>query len=68
MPLSKEVETKKKILKELSETDRGLTIKDLADKCSVSRYTVAKVIQRLVGEERVEVRAVGPAKLHYIIK
>lgn len=66
MPLSVEKETKKKILKELAKTNRGLMIKDLAESCGVSRYTIAKILQRLIGEQKVEVREVGPAKLHYL--
>jgi predicted transcriptional regulator len=66
MPLSKEVETRQKILKELSKTNKGLTINDLAKHCDVSRYTISKVLQRLIGEGKIEVREIGPAKLHYL--
>lgn len=34
-------------------------------KGKASRYTIAKVLQRLIGENKIEVRQVGPAKLHY---
>jgi len=66
MPLSIEVKTRENILKELAKTNRGLTIKDLAKTCDASRYTIAKVLQRLIGEGKIEVREVGPAKLHYL--
>ena len=66
MPRSIDEKVREKILKTLSQTDRGLTIKDLAKKCNASRYTIAKASQRLIGEGKIEVREVGPAKLHYL--
>jgi len=66
MPPSIEVKTKENILKELAKTNKGLTIKELAKSCNASRYTIAKFLQRLIGEGKVEVREVGPAKLHYL--
>jgi transcriptional regulator with XRE-family HTH domain len=65
MAVSIEMKVRKNILRELARTNKGLTIKELAKACGVSRYTVAKVLQRLIGEKKVEVRKIGPAKLHY---
>ena len=66
MPLTVEEKTRENVLKELAKTNKGLTIKELAKNCNVSRYTVAKVLQRLIGENKIVVRKVGPAKLHYL--
>jgi|YelNatPaOPRAMG01_1025707.scaffolds.fasta_scaffold25226_2 predicted transcriptional regulator len=68
MPLTKGVEVREKILRELSKTERGLAIKDLSEKSCASRYTVAKVLERLLGEGKIEVRKIGTAKLHYLKK
>lgn len=56
---------KDKIVKLLKSHPRGLTITDLAKKVSCSRHTITVALAELVGSNKIEVRKVNMAKLHY---
>ena len=56
---------KAKIVKLLKKSPRGLTITDLAKKVSCSRHTITIALAELVGANKIEVRKVNMAKLHY---
>lgn len=49
----------------LKDSPQGLTIQDLADKTKLARNTVKIVLAELQGEDKIEIREVGQAKLHY---
>lgn len=49
----------------LKSNPRGLTLKELAEHSEVSTITAAKLLARLEGEGRIDVRRAGSAKLHY---
>ena len=54
-----------KIVNLLKKSPRGLTITDLAKKVSCSRHTITVALAELVGADKIEVRKVNMAKLHY---
>jgi DNA-binding IclR family transcriptional regulator len=49
----------------LKDSPQGLTIQDLADKTKLARNTVKIILAQLQGENKIEIREVGQAKLHY---
>lgn len=46
----------------------GLTVKELADLCKVSTVTIAKDLDTLIALDKIYMREVGKAKLHYHFK
>lgn len=63
------VSTKKELVENLirKNTD-GLTITDIASILKISRNTVAVALAELKGANRLRIREVGMAKLHYLKK
>ena len=59
--------TKKELVKNLliRNTD-GLTITEIASMLKISRNTVAVALAELKGADRLRIRQVGMAKLHYL--
>lgn len=49
----------------LKDNPRGLTIQDLVNKTDLAWNTITKVLALLQGENKIEVRIIGQAKLHY---
>lgn len=49
----------------LKKNPEGLTITDIASKLEISRNTVAIILAELKGAEKIRMRNVGMAKLHY---
>lgn len=64
-PYFKMCENKNNIKNLLKENKRGLTIQDISDQTKLSRNTVMIILANLTGENKIEVREVGQAKLHY---
>ncbi len=62
-----EYETKnvKKVLELLEKNERGLTIAEIAKELGLNRHTVAKILDRLLIEKRVNYDSRGPAKVFY---
>ncbi len=58
--------TRERILEYLANHPRGSTISDISDDLDISRATAAKYLEILKAEEKIEQRAVGRAKLHYL--
>lgn len=59
-------EEKKEAVKKLLEKNKdGLTIVEIAALLKISRNTVAVALAELKGAERIRIRPVGKAKLHY---
>ena len=44
----------------------GLTVSEIARALKISRNTVAVALAELKGEDRIRIRPVGVAKLHYL--
>ncbi len=57
-------EKTKQITKELEDNIEGLTIQNISDNSKVSRNTVVKILAKLEGQNRIEIRKVGMAKLY----
>lgn len=57
---------KQKVEKLLRENEQGLTIQEISDKLNFSRITISIALAELKGEEKIEIREVGQAKLHYL--
>ncbi len=55
----------KVIEKLIKENPEGLTITDLADKSKLARQTISVILARLEGENKILIRPIGQAKLHY---
>jgi len=53
------------IEKMLKDNSQGLTIADLATKSKLSRQTISVILARLEGKNKIIIRPVGQAKLHY---
>jgi len=56
---------KKKILRLLEKNPRGLTLIEISKHLGNSRVTIAKYIAELKGEDKIDIRPVGSANLHY---
>ncbi len=56
---------KETVIKELKKRKEGFTVSELASKLKVSRHTIANVFAFLEGAEKVSIRKVGMAKIHY---
>ena len=63
--MEKEKITKKDVEELLKKNKRGLTIQSILEELEVSRNTVMVLLAELKGENKIEVREVGQAKLHY---
>lgn len=59
-------ERKERIINLLGEHREGLTIEELSSKVQASRHTVSLVLAELKGAERIIIRKVAAAKLHYL--
>lgn len=64
---TEEYDTKntKKVLEILKKSERGMTITDIAAELSLNRHTVAKILERLLTEKKVDYEEKGPAKVFY---
>jgi DNA-binding NarL/FixJ family response regulator len=62
------MDRKKQILELLRKDTDGLTIIEIAKALKLSRNTVPVVLAELKGANKIRVRPVGKAKLHYIKK
>ncbi len=58
--------TSEKILKILVKHGYGLTIEEVSNFLKINRSTASKYLAILEAKERVLIREVGKAKLHYI--
>ena len=56
---------KESVVDLLKKNPGGLTITEIASKLKISRNTVAVILAELKGAEKIWVRNVGMAKLHY---
>ncbi len=58
---------KKKLVEELlKQNTDGLTVTDIASLLKISRNTAAVALAELLGEQKIRIRDVGMAKLHYL--
>ena len=57
---------KEKIEKLLKENSQGLTIQDISDMLNITRITVSIALAELKGEEKLDIREIGQAKLHIL--
>lgn len=57
---------KERVIELLSKDRDGLTVVDIANILKLSRNTVAVALAELKGEEKIRIRPVGIAKLHYL--
>lgn len=55
----------KETIKLLKKNPEGLTIQEIADKLNANRNTVSIALAKLIGEQKIDIRAVGQAKLNY---
>lgn len=65
MPIIFKMTNKEIIEGLLKDSPQGLTIQDLADKTKLARNTVKIILAGFQGENKIEIREVGQAKLHY---
>jgi PAS domain S-box-containing protein len=61
-------ENLEKILDLLRENPRGLNIREIAELIGASRISAAKYLDVLAAEGKIEVRAMGKAKIFYVIQ
>ena len=59
------MDKKEKVIKLLKKDTDGLTIIEIAKALKISRNTVPVILAELKGENRIRIRPVGKAKLHY---
>ncbi len=60
---------KKEIIENiLKENINGLTIQELSDKSKFARNTIKVILTELKGENKITIRDVGMAKIHYWIQ
>lgn len=57
---------KREIQELLANNPRGYTINEISDKVGITRQTTSKYLEILKAEDKVEVREVGRAKIHYL--
>jgi len=55
---------KSKVEELLRENLQGLTIQEISDKLDFSRITISIALAELKGENKLEIREIGQAKLH----
>lgn len=56
---------KNKVEELLKKNPQGLTIQEISDKLNFSRITISIALAELKGEDKMDIREVGQAKLHY---
>lgn len=56
---------KERVIKLLKKNRDGLTIKEIAQALKISRNTVPVILAELKGANKIRIRPVGKAKLHY---
>jgi predicted transcriptional regulator len=61
-------EKKEKVENLLKKEKDGLTIVEISSKIGISRNTVAIILAELKGAEKIRIRPIGKAKLHYWLK
>jgi len=59
---------REKIEKLIKENPEGLTIQNLVNKSELAWNTITKILALLEGQEKIRIRQVGQAKLHYWIE
>ena len=59
---------KEKVENLLKKEREGLTIVEISSKIGISRNTVAIILAELKGAEKITIRPIGKAKLHYWLK
>lgn len=64
--MSREKDTREKIVEALSQNSDGLTILDVARHVGAHRHTVTKYIYELVGANVVKMRKISSAKVCYL--
>lgn len=62
------MDNQNKIKKLLRENTQGLTIQNLADESKLSRQTISVILAELRGGNKVDIRQIGQAKLHFLKK
>jgi len=55
----------KRVLKLMAESERGLTITDIAVELGLNRHTVTKLLERMLIEKKVDYDEKGPAKIFF---
>lgn len=60
------IDKKTKVIRLLKENPAGLTIVDIANALGISRHTVAIVLAELRGADKIKIKEMGMAKLHYL--
>ena len=60
------MDKKQAIVKLLKENLDGLTVSEISKLLNFSRNTVAVYLAELKGEDKLRIREVGMAKLHYL--
>ena len=56
-------EKTKQITSELKKNKDGLTIQDISNNTGISRNTIVKILAKLEGQDKLDIRQVGMAKL-----
>ncbi len=57
-----------RVLKVLRNSKYGYTVKELSEILNMHRHTVAKILERLLLEKKVEYIEKGPLKIYYAVK
>src|SRR3990170_1947137 len=57
----------RRILDELNQSTRGMTIVDIANQLGLNRHTVTKICERMLIEKKINYDEKGPAKIYYSI-
>jgi hypothetical protein len=57
---------KNKVEELLINNPTGLTIQEISDKLNTSRITISIALAELRGEDRIDIREIGNAKLHFL--
>ncbi|MFC1800700.1 HTH domain-containing protein [Nanoarchaeota archaeon] len=59
---------KDSIIELLKQNSEGMTISDISQECNISRQTVSLVLAELQGGNKIRIRRVAAAKLHYWVE
>ncbi len=62
-----DTENAKRILEVLTQSERGMTIVEVATKLDLNRHTVTKLCERMLIEKKINYDERGPAKIFYSI-
>ena len=57
---------KNKVEEILKNNPTGLTIQEISDKLKTSRITISIALAELRGEDKIDIREIGNAKLHFL--